>query len=116
MIDGSGRISSIAGESIATELLKSVSSLAGEWAEDIPSFRSSAATAFKYDLEVLNRELAALRESLTCSALAIESITAEAPLEHSAPCAHIHKNLRNMAFDVPAMQQIMQTLSPAVKI
>ncbi len=112
MIDGSGRISSIAGESIATELLKSVASLAGEWAAaHAEAFECSAAAAFKIDQEGLNRELAALRESLTCSAQAIESITAEAPMEDSARLRAYSKNLRNMAFEVPAMQQITQTLS-----
>jgi len=112
MIDGSGRISSIAGESIAAELLKTVSLLAGEWAEGHPeAFEGAAAAAFKYDLEGLNRELEALRESLTCSALAIESITAEAPSEHSARLQAYSQNMRTMAFDVPAMQQIMQALS-----
>jgi transcriptional regulator with XRE-family HTH domain len=112
MIDGSGHISSIAGESVAAELLKSVSLLAGEWAEGHPeAFECAAAAAFKYDLEGLNRELGALRESLTCSALAIESITAQAPSEHSARLRAYSRNMRTMAFEVPAMQQTIQALS-----
>jgi transcriptional regulator with XRE-family HTH domain len=112
MVDGSGRTSSIAGESIAAELLKSVSLLAGEWAAAHPeAFECAAAAAFKFDQEGLNRELGALRESLTCLAQAIDSITAEAPSEHSARLRAYSRNIRTMASDVPAMQQITQALS-----
>jgi transcriptional regulator with XRE-family HTH domain len=111
MIDGSGRTSSIASESIAAELLKSVSLLAGEWAAAHPeAFECAAAAAFKIDQEGLNRDLGGLRESLTSSAQAIESITAEAPSEHSARLRAYSQNMRSMAVEVPAIQQIAQAL------
>jgi len=111
MIDGSSHISSIAGESIGIEVLKSVSSLAGEWAEGHPeAFECAAAAAFEFDREGLGHELGALRESLTCSAQAIESMTAEASSEHNARLRAYSQSMRTMAFEVPTIQQITQAL------
>jgi transcriptional regulator with XRE-family HTH domain len=112
LIDGSGETSSIAGGSIAAELMKSVTILAGEWAVAHPeAFECAAAEAFEFDKEGLYRELGALRESLTCSAQAIESITSEAASEHSARLREYSQKLRSMSFDVPAMQKITQAIS-----
>ena len=68
-VNSSGYTSSIADESIAAELMKSVTLLAGEWAVGHPeAFECAAAEAFEFDKEGLYRELGALRESLACSA------------------------------------------------
>jgi transcriptional regulator with XRE-family HTH domain len=112
LVDGFGLSSSIAGEPAGIELLKSVLTLAGEWAGTHPeAFERAAAEAFKSDKEGLSRELGALRESLTCSAQAIESITAEAPSAHSGGLRVYSQNMRTMASDVPAMQKITQAIS-----
>ena len=57
------------------------------------------------------RELGVLRESLICSAQAIESITSEALSENSARLREFSQKMRSMAFDVPAMQKITQAIS-----
>src|ERR1700730_18882890 len=58
LIDRFGRRSLIARESIPVELLKSTTSLAGEWALARPEiFECAAAAAFEYDKEGLDREL-----------------------------------------------------------
>jgi transcriptional regulator with XRE-family HTH domain len=112
LTDGSGHTSSIVDESIAAELMKSVTLLAGEWAVAHPeAFECAAAEAFKFDKEGLYRELGALRESLTCSAQAIESITSEAPSERSARLREYSQKMRSMAFDVPVMQEMTQAIS-----
>jgi hypothetical protein len=112
LIDRFGHRSLIARESIPAELLKSTALLAGEWALARPEiFEGAAATAFEYDREGLDRELGALTESLTCSAQAIESITSEASSESSARLRKYSQRLRNMAFDVPAMQKIARAIS-----
>jgi hypothetical protein len=111
-IDGSGHTSSFAGEAIAAELMKSVTLMAGEWAIAHPeAFECASAQAFKFDREGLYRELEALRESLTCSAQAIESISSEAPPEYSARLREFSQRMRSVAFDVPAMQEITQGVS-----
>jgi transcriptional regulator with XRE-family HTH domain len=92
--------------------MKSVASLAGAWALANPQdFERAAAGAFEFDKEGLRRELGALRESLTCSAQAIESITSEALLENSARLREYSRRMWKMASDVPAMQEIAQTIS-----
>ena len=111
-VNSSGYTSSIADESIAAELMKSVTLLAGEWAVGHPeAFECAAAEAFEFDKEGLYRELGALRESLACSARAIESITSEAPSKNSARLSEYSKKMRSMSFDVPAMQTITQAIS-----
>ena len=58
LIDRSRRSSVIARESIPPELMKSVTSLTGNWALAHPKvFERAAATAFDYDKEALDREL-----------------------------------------------------------
>jgi hypothetical protein len=102
----------MARESIPAELIKSVTSLAGKWALAHPElFEDAAATAFECDKEGLHRELGALSESLTCSALAVESIISEASSENSARLRKYSQQLRGMAFEVPAMQKIAQAIS-----
>jgi transcriptional regulator with XRE-family HTH domain len=92
--------------------MKSVTLLAGEWAVAHPeAFECAAAEAFEFDKEGLYRELGALRESLACSARAMESITSEAPSKNSARLSEYSKKMRSMSFDVPAMQTIMQAIS-----
>jgi hypothetical protein len=112
LIDRFGRRSLIARESIPTELIKSVTSLAGEWAVARPEvFEGAAAAAFEFDKVGLERELGALSESLTCSAQAIESITSEASSENTGQLRKYSQKLRSMAFDVPAMQKIARAIS-----
>jgi transcriptional regulator with XRE-family HTH domain len=112
MIDGSGRASSIVGASIAAELLKSVTLLAGDWAVAHPeAFECAAARSIEFDKEGLYRELESLKESLTCSAQAIESITSEATSEQSARLREYSQKMRRMAFDVPLMQKVTQAIS-----
>jgi hypothetical protein len=112
LIDRFGRRSLIAREWIPAELIKSVTSLSGEWALAHPElFEHAAATAFEYDKEGLDRELRALSESLTCSAQAVESIISEASSETSARLRKYSQQLRDMAFEVPAMQKIAQAIS-----
>jgi hypothetical protein len=112
LIDRFGRRSLIARESITAELMKSVSSLAGEWALGRPEiFEYAAATSFEYDKEGLDRELGALSESLMCSAQAIESITCEASSEGGAQLRKYSQKLQSMAFEVPAMQKIARAIS-----
>jgi hypothetical protein len=97
----------IARESTLAELMKSVSSLAGEWAVARPEvFECAAAVAFEYDKEGLDRELGALSESLTCSAQAVGSIISEASSENSARLRKYSQQLPTMAFEVPAIQRI----------
>src|ERR1700719_5188020 len=104
-VNSSGYTSSIADESIAAELMKSVTLLAGEWAVGHPeAFECAAAGAFEFDKEGLHRELGALRESLTCSARAIESITSAAPAGKSGRLHEYSQKMRAMASDVPLMQ------------
>jgi hypothetical protein len=112
LIDRFGHRSLIARESIPAELLKSATSLAGEWAVARPEvFECAAAAAFEYDKEGLDRELGALSESLACSARAIESITSEATSEQSARLRKYSQKLQSMAFDVPSMQKIARAIS-----
>jgi hypothetical protein len=112
LIDRSGRRSLIAPESIPAEMIKSATSLAGEWAVAHPEvFECAAAAAFEFDKEGLERELEALSESLTCSARAIESIISEASSESSARLRKYSQRLRSMAFEVPAMQKIARAAS-----
>jgi hypothetical protein len=113
LIDRFGRRSLIARESTPAELIKSVSSLAGEWAVARPEvFECAAAVAFEYDKEGLDRELGALSESLTCSAQAVESIISEASSEeNSARLRKYSQQLRGMAFEVPAIQRIARASS-----
>jgi len=111
LIDRSRHRSLIARESIPAELMKSVSSLAGEWALGRPEiFECAAAAAFEYDKEGLDRELGTLSESITCSARAIESITSEASSESSARLRKYSQRLRSIAFEVPAMQKIARAV------
>jgi transcriptional regulator with XRE-family HTH domain len=103
---------SIAGESVRSEVMKSVATLAGEWALAHPeAFECAAAGAFEFDQEGLVRELGTLRESLTSSADAIESITSVAAAETSARLLEYSQRMRKMASDVPAMQEMAQTIS-----
>jgi hypothetical protein len=112
LIDRFGRRTLIAREWIPAELMKSVTSLAGEWALARPEvFEHTAATAFEYDKEGLLRELGALSESLTCSAQAVESIISEASSEKSARLRKYSQQLRSMASEVPAVQKIAQAIS-----
>jgi hypothetical protein len=112
LIDRFGRRSLIARESIPAELLKSITSLAAEWAAGRPEiFECTAAAALEYDKEGLERELGALSESLTCSAQTIESITSEASSESSDRLRKYSQKLRRMAFEVPAMQKIARAIS-----
>jgi transcriptional regulator with XRE-family HTH domain len=112
LIGQSTHTSSIAGESVRSEVMKSVASLAGAWALAHPeAFERAAAGAFEFDKEGLRRELGALRESLTCSAQAIESITSVALSENSAQLREYSQTMRKMASDMPAMQEIAQRIS-----
>jgi hypothetical protein len=112
LIDRFGRRSLIARESIPVELLKSTTSLAGEWALAHPEiFECAAAAAFEYDKEGLDRELEALSESLICSAHAIESITSLASTGKSARLHEYSQRLQSMAFELPAMQKIARAIS-----
>ena len=112
LIDQFGRRSLIARESIPADLIKSATSLAGEWAVARPEvFECAAAAAFEFDKVGLERELGALSESLTCSAQAVESIISEASSENSARLRKYSQQLRSMAFEVPAMQKIAQAIS-----
>jgi hypothetical protein len=112
LIDRFGRRSLIARESIPTELIKSATSLAGEWAVARPEvFEGAAAAAFEFDKVGLERELEALSESLTCSARAIESIISEASSENSARLRKYSQKLRSMALEVPGMQKAARAIS-----
>jgi hypothetical protein len=112
LIDRFGRRSLIARESIPAELLKSTTSLAGEWAVARPEiFECAAAAAFEYDKAGVEHELRALSESLTCSAEAIESIISEPSSESGARLRKYSQKLRSIAFDLPAIQKIAQTIS-----
>ena len=112
LIDGFGRRSLIGRESIPAELLKSTTSLAGEWAVARPEiFECAAAAAFEYDTEGVERELVALLESLTCSAEAIESLISQASSESGARLRKYSQKLRSIAFDLPAIQKIARTIS-----
>jgi transcriptional regulator with XRE-family HTH domain len=107
LIDASGTTSSIAGESIAAEVIESVTTIAGEWAAAHPeAFECAALEAFKYDGEGLCHELGMLRESLTCSAQAIESISSADPSGHSARLREYSQRMRSMASEVPVIQKI----------
>jgi len=111
-IDRFGHMSLIACESIPVELIKSVTSLAGEWAgARAEAFEYAAATSFEYDKEGLDRELGALSESLTCSAQAVESIVSEASSENSARLRKYSQKLRSMALEVPGMQKFARAIS-----
>jgi transcriptional regulator with XRE-family HTH domain len=111
LTNGSGHPSSIPSESILAELMKPVTLLAGEWASAHPeAFEYAAVSAFKSDQEGLYRELGALRESLNCSAQAIESITSEVPSDHSARLREYSRKIRSIARDVPTMQKIAQAI------
>jgi hypothetical protein len=112
LIDRFGHRTLIAPESIPAELLKSATSLAGEWAVARPEvFECAAAAAFEYDKEGLDRELGALSESLTCSAQAVESIISEASSENSARLRKYSQKLRSMALEVPGMQKAARAIS-----
>jgi transcriptional regulator with XRE-family HTH domain len=103
---------SIAGASVQSAVLNSVTALAGTWALAHPeAFECAAAGAFEFDKEGLHRELGALRESLTCSARAIESITSAARSAESARLHDYSQKMRAMASEVPQMQEIAQTIS-----
>jgi len=107
LIDGSGHTSSIAGESIAAEVIESVTSTAGKWADAHPeAFECAALEAFRYDREGLCRELRMLSESLTCSAQAIESISSGDPSGNSARLREYSQKMRSMASEVPTIQEI----------
>src|SRR6266446_2697382 len=63
MSDSSGDLSAIADKSVATELIKSITLSAGEWAATHPeALERAAAESFELDKEGLDRELAALKE------------------------------------------------------
>jgi hypothetical protein len=112
LIDRFGHRTLIAPESIPAELLKSATSLAGEWAVARPEvFECAAAAAFEYDKEGLDRELGALSESLTCSAQAVESVISEASSENSARLRKYSQKLRSMALEVPGMQKAARAIS-----
>jgi hypothetical protein len=112
LIDRFGHRTLIASESIPAELIKSATSLAGEWAVARPEvFEGAAAAAFEFDKVGLERELGALSESLTCSAQAIESITSEASSENTGQLRKYSQKLRSMAFELPAMQKIARAIS-----
>jgi len=112
LIGQSAHRPSIVGESARSEVMKSVAALAGEWALAHPeAFECAAAGAFEFDKEGLHRELGALRESLTCSAQVIESMTSVARSEKSARLREYSQKMRKMASDVPAMQEIAQIIS-----
>src|ERR1019366_5544762 len=86
---------SIAGASVQSAVLNSVTGRAGTWALAHPGgFECAAAGAFEFDKEGLHRELGALRESLTCSARAIESITSAARSAESARMPDYFPNIR----------------------
>ena len=112
LIGQSTHTSSIAGESVRSEVMKSVAALAGAWALAHPeAFERAAAGAFEFDKAGLRRELGALRESLTCSAQAIESITSVALSENSTQLREYSQKMRKLASDMPAMQEIAQRIS-----
>jgi transcriptional regulator with XRE-family HTH domain len=107
----SGDLSSIPDKSIAAELIKSITLSAGEWAAERPdAFKRAAAESFELDKQGLDRELAGLKESLTCSAQAIDSITSEAPSENSARLREYSQTMRGIAFDVPAMRKLTRAI------
>jgi transcriptional regulator with XRE-family HTH domain len=112
MSDSSGDLSAIADKSVATELIKSITLSAGEWAAAHPeALERAAAESFELDKEGLDRELAALKESLTCSAQAIDSITSEAPSQNSTRLLEYSQTMRRVAFDVPAMRKLTRAIS-----
>jgi transcriptional regulator with XRE-family HTH domain len=112
LIGQSAHSSSIAGESVRAEVLKSVAALAGEWALTHPeAFECAAAEAFEFDQEGLDRELGALSESLTCSAHAVEAITSAATSENRARLREYSHTMQKMASEVPAIQEIAQRIS-----
>ncbi|MBF6570354.1 MAG: helix-turn-helix transcriptional regulator [Candidatus Binataceae bacterium] len=111
LIDSSGHTSSIAGESIAAEVIESVTATAGKWAGAHPeAFECAALEAFRYDREGLCRELRTLRESLTCSAQAIESISWADPSGNSARLREYSQKMRSMASEVPTIQEIARAV------
>ena len=112
LVGESAHSSSIAGESVRAEVIKSVAALAGEWALAHPeAFECAAAGTFEFDQEGLDRELGALRESLTCSAHAVEAIASAALSENSARLREYSQKMRKMASDVPVIQEIAQRIS-----
>ena len=100
------------GESIRAEIMKTVAALAGEWAFAHPeAFACAAAEAFELDKEGLHRELGSLKESLTSSAHAMESIRSMASAESDARLREYLHRMRQMASDVPAMQEIARKIA-----
>jgi transcriptional regulator with XRE-family HTH domain len=112
LADGSGDMSAIADKSVAAELMKTITPLASDWAARHPeAFECAAAESFELDKQGLDRELVALKESLTCSAHAIDSITSEAPSENNARLREYSQTMRSMAFDVPVVRKMTRAIS-----
>jgi transcriptional regulator with XRE-family HTH domain len=112
LIGQSAHSSSIAGESVRAEVMKSVAALAGEWALTHPeAFECAAAEAFEFDQQGLDRELGPLSESLTCSAHAVEAIASAATSENRARLREYSHTMQKMASDVPVILEIAQGIS-----
>jgi transcriptional regulator with XRE-family HTH domain len=112
LADGSGDKPAIADNSVAAELFETIMPLVGDWAAERPeAFECAAAESFQLDKQGLDRELAALKESLTCSAQAIDSITSEAPSENNARLREYSQTMRSMAFDVPVVRKMTRAIS-----
>jgi transcriptional regulator with XRE-family HTH domain len=104
--------SSMLGASIRSEIIKTVAELAGEWAVAHPeAFACAGAEAFELDKEGLHRELGTLKESLTSSAHAIDSMRSMASPESDARLREYLDRMRKMASDVPAMQEIARRIA-----
>lgn len=103
---------SILSEPNRAKIMKSVTELAAEWAQAHPeAFECAGAESFEFDKEGLHRELGALRESLTSSAYAIESIRSMASPESGARLREYLNQMRKMASEVPAMQEIARRIA-----
>jgi transcriptional regulator with XRE-family HTH domain len=99
-------------ESLQATILTTIAALAGEWARAHPeAFACAAAEAFEFDREGLHRELGKLREALTSSAHAIESIRSLASPEGGIRLRECWQWMRKMAAEVPAMHEIARTVA-----
>jgi len=104
--------SSMVDASIRAEIIKTVADLAGAWARAHPeAFACAGAEAFEFDKEGVHRELDTLKESLTSSALAIESVRSMASPERGLRLREYSQRMRQMASDVPAMQEVALTIA-----
>ena len=105
-INRESRTTSIAGEAETADLMSVIITVAGDWAASHPAaLESAAARAFEFDREGLCRELEALRESLSCSAQAIDSITSGSTSRDGARLREFSQRMRRMALEMPAMQK-----------